>query len=180
MLLEEPKVQALAKIKDSLPKGSTVLDVGFGRGEVLLELAKAGYRVIGTEISSKMTATAARRLPSARLYIADDPSKVRELVDCTVCFEVLEHLKKPETLLDRLPKGLTYFSTPNANRWWAKLSGRYEPWDYSPNHLQRFTAESLKELLESNSYESVEVYELPVVGGSVFLLQVLWLFDLTS
>jgi ubiquinone/menaquinone biosynthesis C-methylase UbiE len=53
-----------------LPPSGRVLEVGFGPGHLLQDLASADYQVIGLELSPSMLRLAARRLQRKRLGVA--------------------------------------------------------------------------------------------------------------
>jgi ubiquinone/menaquinone biosynthesis C-methylase UbiE len=53
-----------------LPPSGRVLEVGFGPGHLLRDLASAGYQTVGLELSPTMTRLAGRRLGRERLDIA--------------------------------------------------------------------------------------------------------------
>src|SRR3990172_3174275 len=170
--LDEAQVQALRLIRRQFPPGSTILDIGFGRGKFLGSLLDLGYRTIGTEISqgrvSEVEDKLKRKGGSPHLYMVENLALVPELPDCTTCFQVLEHLKDPAAFLHSFPPGPAYFSVPNKKRWWVQITrGRYEFWDCPPNHLHRFDANSLKRVLESGGYTDIRIVGLSIVHREI-------------
>ena len=90
--LEQEIVHALLS---ELPAGSSVLDAGCGTGRHTAFLAANGYDVVGIDSSPEMLALAARKVPTARLQLAElermplpDGS-----VDAAVCGLVLSHAR---------------------------------------------------------------------------------------
>jgi 2-polyprenyl-3-methyl-5-hydroxy-6-metoxy-1,4-benzoquinol methylase len=122
--------QQRADLVDRLPRPlGRVLDVGCGEGGAGEPLRAAGAdRVAGVEIVPKAAEAAARTYDE--VAVGDAASVVRELAgpfDTILCYDVLEHLPEPETLLRRLleaaaPGASLHVSVPNA-RFWAL------PWD---------------------------------------------------
>jgi 2-polyprenyl-3-methyl-5-hydroxy-6-metoxy-1,4-benzoquinol methylase len=109
-------------LKDSLPKGSVVLDVGCGNGVISRSLGELGYNVIGIDVSEKAVAKAQQlnTLPNVSFKLLSAEQLVAEgkTYDAVVCSEVLEHLNHPETLLKTLrqsltPRGILIVTVPN-------------------------------------------------------------------
>lgn len=161
---------AFHEILATLPGRAKVLDVGIGQGEFLATLGRAGYRIAGTDIAEAFIDQARARLRAYApvLLVTDDPSNAGSQPSAVTCFEVLEHVPDPHAFLARMPRDVpTWFSVPNARRWWVRLTGIYEPWDFPPNHLRRFDAQALVDLLIDAGYRDVTVAEMPVSGAEV-------------
>jgi O-antigen biosynthesis protein len=106
-----------------------VLDVGCGEGGAGKPLRAAGAEwIAGIEIVPEAAATAARTYDE--VVVGDVAAALDELerpFDTILCYDVLEHLAAPESLLPRLREAATpdaslHVSVPNA-RFWAL------PWD---------------------------------------------------
>jgi hypothetical protein len=138
MRVDAPKLHALAEIEQQLGGNGNVLEVGFGDSSFLKSLCDAGYSVTGTEVSDWMVKETQSTLPQATVVCTDDPSEVEGEFDAVCCFEVLEHLTNPQAFASKLPGKTLYGSVPDPWRWYPKLTGRYEYWDYPPNHLWRY------------------------------------------
>ena len=136
--MDAPKIQALAEIEQQLGGNGKILEVGFGDSSFLKSLCDAGYSVTGTEVSEWMVKETRSSLPQAKVICTDDPSQIEGDFDAVCCFEVLEHLPDPPALASKLPGKVLYGSVPDPWRWYPKLTGRYEYWDYPPNHLWRY------------------------------------------
>ena len=136
--MDAPKIRALAEIEQYLGGSGAILEVGFGDSSFLKSLCDAGYSVTGTEISEWMVKETQIDLPQATVICTDDPSEVEGDFDAVCCFEVLEHLPDPAALAAKLPGKTLYGSVPDPWRWYPKLTGRYEYWDFPPNHLWRY------------------------------------------
>ncbi|MEP7250993.1 MAG: methyltransferase domain-containing protein [Ginsengibacter sp.] len=119
-------IKRLKFIIDSLdnvvPSGGNVLDVGCGNGLISLSLGKAGYNVLGIDISSKAIEKAKERnnLSNVKFSVAgaDELSETGKKYDAVICSEVLEHLNEPSTLLKYIYKtmkddGILIVTVPN-------------------------------------------------------------------
>lgn len=138
--MDSPKILALQDIRSRLEVNKRILEVGFGDGNFLRRICDMGYSVVGTEVSEGMVEKVQQAVPQASVLLSDDPSSLPYEFDAVCCFEVLEHLEDPEDFARKLPGCLLYASVPNPWRWYPRITGRYEYWDYPPNHLWRYCA----------------------------------------
>jgi SAM-dependent methyltransferase len=123
--------------------GRTVLDAGCGTGYGSRLLAEAGARkVVGVDNAEGVLEAVAPAMPEPVRLQAGDLRKL-EFGDGTfelvVCFEVIEHLADPFTVLDELvrvlaPGGLLLVSSPNR--------GVYQPGN--PHHMHEFVPSELE------------------------------------
>jgi len=157
-------------LAELVPMGSRVLDVGCGTGSVSRIIADTrGAQIIGIEPDSCRAAAArARGLEvHEQLFTAAILQELKPF-DVIVFADVLEHVADPSSFLQLahralLPGGRVIASVPNVAHWSVRvdlLRGRF---DYQPfgirdaTHLRWFTAESVKELFESNSLRVVSL-----------------------
>jgi len=136
--MDYPKILSLEDIHTRFKKPSRILEVGFGDGEFIGKLCEKGHSVVGTEVSARMVEETQKRIPQATTLLNDNPAEIDGYFDAVCCFEVLEHVPDPIALARQFPANIIYASVPNAGRWYPKLTGRYEYWDFPPNHLWRF------------------------------------------
>jgi hypothetical protein len=98
---------------------------------------------VGAEVSERLVAALERAGLPALHTAADSIPWQGEHPAVVVLAEVLEHLDDPRALLERVrrqfPDALIVASVPSPDRPAAR-AGCYEPWDWPPNHLSRFTA----------------------------------------
>ncbi len=163
--MDAPKEIALWDITHKYPRGTRILDVGFGDALFLKSLVPHGYKLTGTEISSTCVENAYRILgDKAKLMCGG----LLPETDIVCCFEVVEHVEDPLKFLKGLPGKALYLSTPNPHRWLPditkKLFGRpiYEKWDYPPNHLRRFEVSEIRDMLYEAGYIRVNIYNTKV------------------
>ena len=93
----------IAILRDTGIDGGVVVDLGCGAGVFMAELARAGYDVVGFDVSSKLIEYARRHVPSARFHVT---SLYRaELPRCdavTAIGEVLSYRSDSARNLDQL------------------------------------------------------------------------------
>jgi SAM-dependent methyltransferase len=86
--------------------GETVADVGCGNGAYLAELARRGHTgpVLGLDLSAGMLGAAGRRVPGARLAVADAVAlPVRDdATDLTLAMHMLYHVPEPSAAVREL------------------------------------------------------------------------------
>ncbi|MEJ7735792.1 MAG: methyltransferase domain-containing protein [Chitinophagaceae bacterium] len=93
----------LQSLQQSVPPGSSVLDVGCGNGVISRHLGKHGFNVFGIDVSEKtiIQAKALTSLPNVQFKVISAEQLVADgkKYDAVICSEVLEHLKQPSLLL---------------------------------------------------------------------------------
>lgn len=163
-----------------------VLDIGCGEGFFAAELAKDGNRVTG--IDNRVLAV---ETPVFRQYFRTDldagvSPAVQQLegkrFDRVLLLDVLEHLKRPEQVLQEChavlkPEGLLIVSLPNVANIAVRLMLLFGHFEYADRgildrtHLRFYTRKTARRLLEQNGYSILEEkltvipWEL-VLGGS--------------
>jgi SAM-dependent methyltransferase len=156
----------LQRFLGSLPDRNGAIDIGAGDGafcERLLELGFSG--VIGVEPSAAPIAAAApevRKLLVHRIFRSDDFSP--SSVSLISCFQVMEHVPAPLEIASaalRILKanGIFLAVVHNQRALSAMLLGLKSP-IYDIEHLQLFTKETGRRLLESAGFRDVQVYPL--------------------
>ena len=168
---------------------SSILEIGCSNGATgALALARGKCRrYCGVELFAGPAALASERLTEV---VVGDIEQLElpwpaESFDALVLSEVLEHLRDPWAVLERLrsllrPGALVFASTPNvAHRELIVmlLRGRWELRSYGPldaTHLRWFTPSSLRDAFETAGYVVDAVGPLGALGpGSAILDRVL-------
>lgn len=147
-----------------------VLEVGCASGYFSEQLVARGHVVTGVE-RDPVAAEAARRW-CAQVITGDVESIPLSLEDASfelvVCADVLEHLREPQALLQRLapllvPRGQLLISAPNVANWSMRVALLGGRWRYRERglldrgHLRFFTRSTLIELVEGAGFEIVGV-----------------------
>ncbi|MGE5577908.1 MAG: glycosyltransferase [Syntrophothermus sp.] len=171
-----PEVQALVPAT-----ASRVLDVGCAAGALGAALKARGVKeVMGIEYDPEMAAYAAQHLDRV---IAGDVEVLKEdlpfnYFDCIVLADVLEHLREPQKVLERLRKslaedGVVVASLPNVGHWSVVrglLEGR---WQYENagildrTHLRFFTRKSIIELFNEAGFRIEQLQAVVLQGETV-------------
>lgn len=144
------------------PGPGTILDVGCGRGTMLMLFQIQGWKAIGTQLSRTAAEAAGRRGIDVRCAELTDLDLPAGNFDVMTFFHVLEHLpcpgaylRKAHTLLRE--DGLLVAEVPNfASPGFRILGERNLCYDY-PNHLVFFTPASLNRLLRECGFETFRV-----------------------
>jgi len=111
-------------------KVKTVLDFGAGAGDILIALAKRGFKVTYTDINSKLIDFVQWRFKRRNLKVdvhCLNEDLILPAVDCVVTFDVLEHLED-------IPKYIKLFSSALSDRGVFVFSGAFQGGD---SHLEK-------------------------------------------
>lgn len=142
-----------------LKKGQLVLDLGCGTGYGCAILFKKGS-VIGVDNSEEAISFAQKKFSKyAKFEIgnAENLNFKRESFDLVCAFEVIEHLKNPNKMLEEIVRvlkkqGNLIISTPNRDR----VSGK-DGKSHSKYHKKEYFLNEFVSLL-SNFFNKVEIY----------------------
>jgi hypothetical protein len=169
-LISAAQRRALAVLEGELAAGSPVLDIGCGTGWFLECGRRRGWTMHGLDVGEQNVAVLREkgfRCATANVdaYPADWPEP-----RAVTLFEVLEHLPDPVSFLNelrgRFPGAPLVISVPSPKRW-TRLGGERDLADLPPNHLTRWTRESLERALRQVGYRDVRT-EYPAPDGREF------------
>jgi 2-polyprenyl-3-methyl-5-hydroxy-6-metoxy-1,4-benzoquinol methylase len=159
----EPGAETLQLIRDYLPPGGSVVDVGCGAGAYGPPLMSQGHEWLGLETNAHcFDLLEQRRLPYRRVDEESGalPCDSSEF-ESAICIEVLEHIERADTFLGEIARAVrtrALFSVPN-----MEVLPYFSAWQVVPWHLLEadhknfFTRTSLSELL-SGHFTRVEVF----------------------
>lgn len=160
--IEEPGVEVSNLLREYLPAGASVVDVGCGAGAYGPVLMAAAHAWLGLESNEYCCGILERRqlpfrrvdLESGKLPCADGEW------ECAICIEVVEHVKDAEAFvreIARITRGRVLFSVPNMELLPYLYDWRVVPWHLlEADHKNFFTRASLRALLEKH-FRSVEI-----------------------
>lgn len=166
--------RALAQIERHLvpdPHNGTsrprrLLDLGCWVGFLLAEARDRGWEAAGVEPSQFASAYARDELGldvlTGELLSAELPLAH---YDAIVMGDVIEHLPRPGEALDRMaallrPGGVAWMALPDAGSLVARRLGR-RWWSVIPTHVQFFTRDSIRTLLERHDWTVLEIATSP-------------------
>ena len=136
-------------------RGSTVLDVGGGRGRLAAYLRDLGYRAEAID-------PAPRGEGVARATIEEHPA---DNLDAIVMWHSLEHVPEPAGAMTRAreilrPGGVVVAATPNIASLQASVGGRN--WFHLdvPRHRTHFTPDGLRALMSRTGLQPERTYHL--------------------
>lgn len=152
--------QLLANLRRGTGK---LLEIGCGGGEFLLAARDAGLEVCGVEVSEHAAALANSRLgiEAVRVGTIDSVNMPDEAFDVCVAFDVIEHVREPDTFLLRVlgmlkPGGTLFLVTPSLQSWSARLMRRH--WmEFKTEHLHYFGPKTICRLLTKTGFDSMHV-----------------------
>ena len=146
----------------AIPMGK-LLEIGCGRGDLLIYLKELGWDVEGVEFDSVAANNARQRgltihLDSLETYAAEDQS-----FDAIVLSHVIEHLYNPDEVINRCWRllkrgGKLVVLTPNIDSLEHLLCGRN--WFHldPPRHIHLFNMRSLSGMAKKAGFENVSCF----------------------
>jgi 2-polyprenyl-3-methyl-5-hydroxy-6-metoxy-1,4-benzoquinol methylase len=153
-------------VKGDMPHPSelTLLEIGCGRGDFLLEAQSRGFQVSGLEVTDHLVEFANRRLgvSSVRKGFIETSNFQKESFGVIAFFDVIEHVRNPVDFMTRInsllkKSGKIYIVTPSLDSWSAKLLGN--KWmEYKVEHLSYFNRKAITLLLEKTGYHKIKFH----------------------
>jgi 2-polyprenyl-3-methyl-5-hydroxy-6-metoxy-1,4-benzoquinol methylase len=153
-----------------------ILDCGCGAGDNARILNRRGWRVTAVTIDPREEETARQFCEAVCLGDLENglPQDIEGTFDAVLASHVLEHLAKPERLLQELrqrlnPGGVIAVALPNIAHYSPRISflrGRFnytETGQFDRTHLRFYTYRTAIQLLQQNGYKLVNV----VVEGTL-------------
>ena len=153
------------------PEATSVLDIGCGAGRMGEALKRRqACRVVGVEQCVEAAQEAGGRLDEVVVGDIEDPalSLGEAAFDCIVCGDVLEHLRNPQPVLERLARALTPEATlvasiPNVRNCQVVRDLAAGFWTYESagvldaTHLRFFTLGEVLDLFAASGLEVQQV-----------------------
>jgi SAM-dependent methyltransferase len=156
--------RAVKPVLDRLERKDAALEIGTGTGIFLEALKARGFTtLVGVEPSSAAIAAApAHRQAWIREAIFREADFLPDSFDFICCFMTLEHVRDPSEIVSaarRLlkPGGAIALVTHDYRSSVNRLLGRRSP-IIDIEHMQLFSPRSIKQLLQRNDFESIDVH----------------------
>jgi 2-polyprenyl-3-methyl-5-hydroxy-6-metoxy-1,4-benzoquinol methylase len=160
--LQAARVENRIRVVQRYLAQGRLIEVGPGSGEVLGRFARLGYEVTGVEHSATMAETIRRQYAvDVRVGAFEDHQFPPSSYDAYLSFHVIEHVTDVVAHLQQAAAivrsgGFAFIATPNADSWEHRLAQALSP-NYSPVHLQLFSRDSMRRLLERTGWALTEV-----------------------
>lgn len=163
--VEYPRnARILDLIQDYIKSGS-LLDLGVGTG-LFMEIAiQRGFEVSGLDVSDYAIKEVAKRLKiksNKKLVVSELQSTTfpSQSFDVVNLRHSIEHVKDPAKLLKQVfrvlkPGGMVSIATPNSYGWHAKIYQNLWPHWSVPYHIQFFSKQSLKDIVNKAGFKIV-------------------------
>ena len=157
------------------PPGGRMMDLGCGKGDLLVRLLRQGWTVEGLEVDAEAVSNA-RMNHGLNVHLGELESHrfPDNLFDAITMNHVIEHVHDPVALVREClrllkPGGQLVLATPNIQCFGHKKFGRNWSHLQSPSHLHLFTKKSLKECVSKAGFWSVNVWCVPgyAEGGAL-------------
>ena len=148
--------------------GDAMLDAGFAKGDYIQKLGKLGYHGAGVDINSEYVNIAKQKGLDVQVMDAKHLLFPDKSFDTVLLFEVLEHVDKPEDVLNevrRVAKKNVLITVPNCTQFHRlRMVGLTYDHMLEIDHVNFFTKSDLESLL-SQKFQQYHVHE----GEPIFL-----------
>lgn len=154
---------AISLIPES--KNGLCLDIGCGSGLLTEKIKERGYNVISCDFDEraiklcKEKGTEAIQVNSETDRIPFDDNHF----DLISCFEVIEHIKSPQNMLNEIHRtlkqdGIFVISTPNISWWYLRIKHLLGIWDFHDmDHIRFYNPNLLKRCLNDFGFKVIQV-----------------------
>ena len=152
------------KVVHGYVPGGSLVEVGSAYG-FFLQLAQEDFDVVGYEVDAEVV-EASRLIVKGDVRTADfltDNQTPDESVDAVVMWDVIEHLAEPDRFVERAaqilrPGGYIFMTTGDIDAWLPRRQRAGWRLIHPPTHLQYFSANTMKRLLERWDFEVVQIF----------------------
>ncbi len=150
-----------------------MLELGCGRGELLIGARQAGWTVRGVEMTAAFAEGARSQEVEVEAATVESCLSLDESWDAVLLAAVLEHLYDPRACLARIfdalsPGGVAFIDVPNECSLWTRVGNAYmrlrgRRWvvnlspTFPPFHVVGFCPTSLRRLIAAIGFELVEL-----------------------
>ena len=153
-----------------LPRGENIqiLEIGTGFGWLPQFMREKGYNMDGVEINDEKRDLCKKRCGIEIFgwnFLIDEPEvKEKECFYDVLCMmQTLEHISDPVKFLKRSsallkPGGMLFIDIPNYNDWYREYQKEYSDWSFMRSHVNYFTPEILKNVIENCGFIDVRIY----------------------
>ena len=178
-------------IRKRKPEGGRMLDIGCGFGAVLDEMSNyPEWELSGLEVGDGAINYARKRIPKATIHdgTVDDTDFEANSFDCITMIAVLEHMKSPATVLNKVvrwlaPGGLLVIQTPHVEpfMWLRQRVPGVPIYFEAPRHLFDFSPRTLEMYFRSTGCDDIKVdIAVPYACDSKIKEYIIWSTKITG
>ena len=144
-----------------IPRDSTVIDIGCGRGFWTKEVAKIAKEVVGIDRDSNLIEIAKQNKPDNVEFIVGDVSDTLSF-DIAILFHILEHIDDPVEFLKSLPVNSLIIEVPDHEFDFLNVVRKRNslPYYTDADHVREYTREMLREDLGKAGFQIIELLNL--------------------
>jgi SAM-dependent methyltransferase len=161
--LQLDEIAAYLRKRGRAASGLSLLEVGCGHGNMLLEARNKGYQVRGLDYSADAARVANGKLGPdvVRVGAITKDTFPGQSFDVCVLADVIEHVRDPAAFMQDIRRvlktgGVVFIATPSIASWSARLLGRH--WmEYKPEHLFYFDPSTITRLLGNAGFDHLEI-----------------------
>lgn len=166
-LYRECRMKLVEEWSRLLKKEASVIDVGAGNCFYSYHLSEAGFNVIALDIDRGLLTTGSKQYGFKGEKIIADATRMPFLdnsFDGAICIEVIEHVERPNALLEEISRILKLGSpllltTPNGGRPIRKLATKLGvDIRVSPFHKTEYTLSKLLRMIKAADFEIDQVF----------------------
>ncbi|MHC5066683.1 MAG: class I SAM-dependent methyltransferase, partial [Planctomycetota bacterium] len=155
-------------VREHVPPGGKILDVGCAAGYFLRVMRDAGHEVYGVELSAPIAKHAIEHLGEDHIHVGTLESAAEAegfepgSFDLVTFWDVIEHVPDPQALLRQAaamlkPGGSLIIETQNVDSRFAGLLGRRWHHYKHEEHIYHFSPRTIERLLEQGGFEMTEL-----------------------
>lgn len=160
--LQLDEIAAYSRGRAAGADNPSLIEIGCGHGNFLVEARAKGFDVHGLEFSADAAAAANAKL-QGRIQVGsiEDGTLPAGRFDVCVVADVIEHVREPRRFLEHVGRvlksgGVIFIATPSLDSWSAKLLGAR--WmEYKREHLYYFNRATVTRLLSDAGFSDVTV-----------------------
>jgi SAM-dependent methyltransferase len=140
-------------------KGGRILDIGASTGTMLNIFKGHNWETWGVEPSESALRAKEKKHKIIKKYF-EDAKLPQNYFDAVIMNHTLEHMKKPEKVLEKVyrilkPGGVLLVDVPNAGGLASKILKDKWPYKLPNEHVSQFTRNSLKEIFEKAGFDVI-------------------------
>lgn len=156
------------------PQSEDLIDIGCGRGMVMIPLIEQGYRVSGCDLATETVGPL--HADGYDAFVFDiEKDDLPDKYDGIICLEVLQQIFDPVAALGKFSKslnenGFLIISVPNEFHLWSRLrllAGSSHLGDFDESHIRLFNPRRARRMFERAGLHVEKVISVPVLPPGI-------------